>query len=112
MKIKYKIFLITMLIFSIVIFSNVTLATTIQDLDAPARTEFNDSGNAIIKVLSTFGIICSVVMLIILGIKYMMGSIEERAEYKKTLLPYFIGAALVFAASSIAMIIYNVAINL
>ena len=44
----------------------------------------------------------SVIVLIVLGIKYMMGSVEEKAEYKKTLMPYIIGAGLVFAASVIA----------
>jgi len=39
----------------------------------------------------------------------MMGSTEEKAEYKKSLLPYVIGAGLVFAASTIAQIVYNVA---
>ena len=42
----------------------------------------------------------------------MMGSVEERATYKKTLLPYFIGATILFGASVIAGIIYNIAINL
>ena len=46
-------------------------------------------------------------MLVVIGIKYMMGSAEEKAEYKKTLMPYIIGAALVFAASAIAGIIYG-----
>ena len=71
-----------------------------------------DTGNTIVKVISTAGVVISVVMLIVLGIKYMMGSVEERAEYKKTLMPYVIGAALVFAASTIAQIIYNIAIKL
>ena len=66
-----------------------------------------DLGNSLVKILSTAGIIVSVIVLIVLGIKYMMGSAEEKAEYKKTLLPYVIGAGLVFAASSIANIVYN-----
>ena len=64
-------------------------------------------GNQIIQIISTIGSIASVIVLIILGIKYMMGSAEEKAEYKKTLMPYVIGAALVFAASAIAGIIYG-----
>ena len=64
-------------------------------------------GNQIITILSTVGSIASVIVLIILGLKYMMGSAEEKAEYKKTLMPYVIGAALVFAASAIAGIIYG-----
>ena len=37
----------------------------------------------------------------------MMGSAEEKAEYKKTLLPYIIGAAMVFGASVLTGVIYN-----
>ncbi len=37
----------------------------------------------------------------------MMGSAEERAEYKKTLFPYFIGAILIFAATSLAQMVYT-----
>lgn len=66
-------------------------------------------GQNIISVVATVGSIVSVVILVVLGIKYMMGSAEEKAEYKKTLLPYIIGAALVFAASTIASIIFNFA---
>lgn len=69
-------------------------------------------GNKIIQIVSVIGSIASVIVLVILGIKYMMGSAEEKAEYKKTLLPYIIGAALVFAASSIAGIVFNFATSL
>lgn len=69
--------------------------------------KIQDFGNSIIKILTTVGIVASVVVLVVLGIKYMMGSAEEKAEYKKTLLPYVIGAGLVFAASGIANIVYT-----
>ena len=64
-------------------------------------------GNQVITILSTGGSIISVIILIVLGIKYMMGSAEEKADYKKTLMPYVIGAAFVFAASALAGIIYG-----
>ena len=64
-------------------------------------------GNQIIQIISVIGSIASVIVLVVIGIKYMMGSAEEKAEYKKTLMPYIIGAALVFAASAIAGIIYG-----
>ena len=67
----------------------------------------NTLGNQIIQIVSTIGSIASVVVLVVLGIKYMMGSAEEKAEYKKTLLPYIIGAAFVFAASTIATFVFN-----
>ena len=67
----------------------------------------NTIGNQIITIISTVGAIASVIVLVVLGIKYMMGSAEEKAEYKKTLLPYVIGACLVFAASAIAGIVFS-----
>lgn len=70
-------------------------------------TGISDLGNSIVKILTTVGIVASVIVLVVLGIKYMMGSAEEKAEYKKTLMPYIIGAGLVFAASGIANIVYN-----
>ncbi len=72
-------------------------------------TKIDTLGNQIITIVSTVGSIVSVIVLVVLGVKYMMGSAEEKAEYKKTLLPYIIGAALVFAASTIAGVIFNFA---
>lgn len=46
--------------------------------------------------------IASVVILSILGIKFMIGSTEERAEYKKSFLPLIIGLFVVLTASTIA----------
>ena len=69
-------------------------------------------GQNIVTIITTIGSIASVVFIVVLGIKYLLGSVEEKAEYKKTMLPYFIGAFLVFAASTIASMIFNVAINL
>ena len=77
-----------------------------------STTSIDTIGNQIIRIVSTIGSIAAVIVLVVLGIKYMMGSAEEKAEYKKTLLPYIIGAALVFAASSIATIIFNFTSNL
>ncbi len=81
--------------------------------DNNVTTDKIDSlGNQIITIVSTIGSIASVIVLIVLGIKYMMGSAEEKAEYKKTLLPYVIGAVLIFAASTIAGVVFNFASSL
>ncbi len=66
-------------------------------------------GNNILGIVSTGASVLAVIILIVLGVKYMMGSAEEKAEYKKTLLPYFIGAIFVFGAGLISSIIFNFA---
>ena len=74
---------------------------------AQGTPEITSVGNSIIGILQVVGIVLSVVILIVLGIKYMMGSAEEKAEYKKTMMPYIVGAALIFAASALAQVIYQ-----
>ena len=41
----------------------------------------------------------------------MMGSAEERAEYKKTMMPMLIGMIMLFATTTIVGIIYNLVSN-
>jgi len=47
----------------------------------------------------------------VIGIKYMMGSAEEKAEYKKVMVPYIIGAVLLFAAPHIVRVVYDLSKN-
>lgn len=66
----------------------------------------------ILGIIQTIGTVIAVAMLIVIGIKYMLGSIEERAEYKQTLKPYLIGAFLVFSGTMVPQLIYQIAKNI
>ena len=71
--------------------------------DGDTNTEgIENVGANIVSIITTIGIIVAVIVLLILGIKYMMGSASEKAEYKKTMIPYLVGAVLIFGASAIA----------
>ncbi|MFR6022598.1 MAG: hypothetical protein ACLUHC_06755 [Clostridia bacterium] len=72
--------------------------------DAP---QFIEKVNVIVSVLEAVGVILSVIILIVIGIKYMLGSVEERADYKKTMIPYLIGAFMIFTVSLIPQIIFK-----
>lgn len=74
--------------------------------------ELGKIGNTIIGFIQGIGSIASVAVLGILGIKYMIGSAEERAEYKKSLRPYIIGAVMVFAITNLLGILAPIAKNL
>lgn len=108
MKIIPMIILIVMVmsIFSTVFAVAVTDPSTLK---GEGTNNFDDIGKKIIGMIQAIGSILAVAVLVILGIKYMMGSAEEKAEYKKTMIPYLIGAILIFAASNIAGMIYNFA---
>lgn len=72
-------------------------------------TKLESIGNTIIGVVQVVGSCVSVGVLIVMGIKYMAGSVEERAEYKSTMLPYLVGAILVFAITNILPIVIDIA---
>lgn len=74
--------------------------------------DITNVGNKIMGILQVVGILTAVIILMVLGIKYMMGSAEEKAEYKKTMIPYIVGAILIFAASTIANAIYKFVSNI
>lgn len=65
----------------------------------------------IISGLRNVAIIISVISLMILGIKYMFGSVEEKADYKKTLIPITIGIIMISAIFTIVDIIYSAAVS-
>lgn len=112
-----SILMIIMILISVgtTVFATVTgvnSPSTMTGADVGGTDTIENMGNQIITILTIIGVIASVIVLIVLGIKYMMGSAEEKAEYKKTMMPYIIGAGLVFAASSIAGMLYSFLTNI
>ena len=61
----------------------------------------------IVGTITTIGIIVAVATSAILGIKYMVGSVQEKAEYKKTMIPYIIVIVMVVGISVVIKIIVN-----
>lgn len=72
-----------------------------ETLNPSEMQDLTDTAGILVNIIRTVGIIVSVVVLLVLGIKYMTGSTSERAEYKKSMIPYLIGAVLFFALSRI-----------
>ena len=97
-----------------------TIASTVYAADAGATLdkingqsnlkdeELVSIGNKVVNIIQVVGIVIAVIVLLIIGIKYMMGSASEKAEYKKTMIPYIVGAILIFAGTSIVKVIYSV----
>ena len=75
-------------------------------------SKVQSAGQTIAQVIRNVGILIAVVMLMIIGIKYLVGSAEQKAEYKKTMIPYIVGAVLIFAASTIASAVITMANNI
>ena len=77
--------------------------------ETTADTDIAKIGSNIISVVSSIGMVVAVVVLMVLGVKYMVGSTEEKSKYKDSVMPFIVGALLLFVASGIVKIVYNVA---
>lgn len=62
-------------------------------------------GSAIVNNISVIGIVISVIVLIVMGIKYMLGSASEKAEYKRSMIPYLVGVVLLVSTTKIVEMI-------
>lgn len=109
--------IIAILTLIILILPTISCATISADNFKPSNPSKSDVdkitnlANPIIGTLKVTGIVIAVIILTIIGIKFMTGSIEEKAEYKKTLPAYFIGAIIVVAISQILAIIIEIVTN-
>ncbi len=107
--------ILTVLLLAIVL---ITFATNVfaDELD-PSKLEpsYGDStalqnkAGQIMGMIRNVAIVASVIIIMVLGVKYMLGSVEEKAEYKKSFMPLIIGIILVVSATTIAAFIFNMA---
>ena len=72
---------------------------------ANSNGKFLNMSNNAIAAVSTVGTAVSIIVLIIIGIKYALGSIEEKAHYKETLKPYLIGSFMIFGIFTILKVV-------
>lgn len=79
-----------------------------EPTDETVSSEVTDKASVILTVITNIGMILAVLMLAILGVKYMLGSLEEKAEYKKDMIPYLVGACLLFGISTIVKVLQQI----
>ena len=117
-----KVIIISLLVLIIILFfptkifaadlyvdSEIKLATGVIDPDdfEPSKPNQSDidpimtKANVLIGAIRTIGVVVTFVTLMVLGIKYMTGTISEKAEYKKSMIPYLIGVVIFFGLSQI-----------
>lgn len=64
--------------------------------------------NTLYNILLVVGIIAAIIVGLIMGIKFMLGSLEEKAEIKTMVIPYIIGCVVVFGAFTIWQIVVDI----
>ena len=73
---------------------------------------FEKKISILLSTVKYVGVALSVIILIIIGMKYMIGSVEEKADYKKTMMPYIYGTFFLFAGSFVPQLIYDIVKNI
>ena len=118
---KKTVKLVSILLLTVMIVMTLTTMVRANGIDAAniaggltgttsnAQSDVTKIGNQLIGIITTVGVVVAVIVLLILGIKYMMGSASEKAEYKKTMIPYLVGAILIFGASAITKVVVGLA---
>lgn len=109
-----KIFLILIVIFLLVNIFNEAFATINPDTYDPKDTVTSADTNLlygkvgiVLGAIRNISTVVSVIVLMIIGFKYIIGSVEEKANYKQTMIPYIIGCIMAVAGTTIVSFIYN-----
>lgn len=95
--------LIIMMVFTIVqpVLAAEIDPSTIKGNASLDTEDLKTTANKIATLIRNFAIVAGVIMLMIIGVKYMLGSAEEKADYKKSLMPLVVGILLVMFAATI-----------
>lgn len=98
----------------VAVLSQTILATdysgTISGLDGGTSADLGDVKTKSANILATIrnvAAIAAVFVITFLGFKYMMGSVEEKAGYKKSFIPLIVGIVVILAATSIASFLFK-----
>ena len=117
MKKIVKIGIILVILFSIMAQLNICNAAlidigTYEPSDLGEEKTLVDKANVIASAIRNIGIVIAVISFMVIGIKAMVGSAEEKADYKKSMIPYLVGAVVLFGASAIAGVVVSLSQNI
>ena len=108
---KIATIILLLLICNFIIINNTSFAWDLESKLKPideASVSAGEAGNrvtkfmgATINIVSTIGAGISIIMLIVIGIKYVSNSAEAKADAKKDLPGYVIGAVILFGVTGL-----------
>ena len=82
-----------------------------SDSTAIDTDDMQEMSNMLYNAFLIIGIIIAVIIGLVIGIKFMTGSVAEKAEVKKTLVPYIAGCIVIFGAFTIWRMVINLLNN-
>lgn len=121
--IKFLIILVASMLINTIIFNTNSYASSLGDLitkgdkfiekandtdEVIDTEELGTTSDYIYNTLFTIGVVLAFAIGMIIGIQFIMGSVEEKAKIKETLVPYVIGVFVIFSAFAIWKIVVGI----
>lgn len=112
-KIISILFLLALLVFSTTTYVQADIDIK-PDEYKPEKITTQEGGRAIemtgkiLRIVRTLGVVAAMVVLSIIGLKYMLASLDEKANYKENMIPYIVGCALLVLCTTLPSIIYSI----
>ena len=104
--------IVTTILMAIIVLSavsNVALATSVNVQPVPPGdiSGIETIAGRILGLIQAVSGIAAVVLIAVFGFKFIMGSANEKADYQKSFIPLIVGVVVVFAATSIAKLLFG-----
>lgn len=105
--INITLILMLMLTFTSQVFAGMPSPTEFTGSNSTGSNSLKKFGNTILGMVQVVAVAVAVIMLIVLGVKYMSAAPSDKADIKKSATGYIVGAVLLFGASGVLGIIKN-----
>ena len=98
---------VLMAIFTLCSVSQVAFAVVNITPQAPDISGVEAIAGKILGLIQAFSGVAAVVLIAVFGFKFIMGSANEKADYQKSFIPLIVGVVVVFAATTIANLLFD-----
>ena len=111
-KIVAILMLAVMIIFTVNNFSFASASDIVAGVNADSNgvdaSGLQSIAGKVLGIIQIATAILAVVLIAVFGFKFVLGSAQEKADYQKSFVPLIVGVVVVFAASSIAKMIFSI----
>lgn len=73
-----------------------------------SKTSLQEFSGTIYNILFVIGVIVATIVGVVLAIQFIIGSVEQKSKIKESLIPYFVGCAVIFGAFGIWKLVVTI----
>lgn len=85
-----------------------TITGQLSKDDNAGQEEITNIGSKVMSFIWILSIVVAVIVLMYTGLKFIVGSANEKAEYKKSLVPIVVGVLILVFATTIVNALFSV----